>query len=335
MNAFVLTEGGLNIGFGHITRCLSLCQAFEANGILPEFIVNGDESIDGVFKDRQHKRLNWLEHEKRVLASIKDADIVIIDSYLADIDFYREVSGSVRVAVFIDDNKRVDYPKGVVVNGSISAERLHYPARENIAYLLGPKYIPLRKEFWNTPEKEIRDNVTSIMVTFGGDDMRNLTPKVMELLAKDYPGLSRQIVIGKGFRNPKQIEAAADHNTILHHNPDAETMLNIMLSSDVAISACGQTLYELARVGVPAIAVAVADNQFNNASGWRQAGFIEYAGWWEDGMLLDNVRSALRLLEDGDGRKKMSRNGRTEVDGKGANRVVDYLCNKESVCKIV
>ena len=29
MKGFILTEGSRNIGFGHVTRCLSLYQAFE------------------------------------------------------------------------------------------------------------------------------------------------------------------------------------------------------------------------------------------------------------------------------------------------------------------
>lgn len=29
MKVFILTEGGKDIGFGHITRCLSLYHAFE------------------------------------------------------------------------------------------------------------------------------------------------------------------------------------------------------------------------------------------------------------------------------------------------------------------
>ncbi len=322
---FMMTEGGARIGFGHITRCLSLCQAFEANGIMPEFVVNGDASIDDVLKNRQHKTFNWLEHKKRVLSSIKDSDIVIIDSYLADVDFYREVSGSVRIPVYIDDNKRVEYPKGVVVNGSVSAEMLHYPVRENIVYLLGPKYIPLRKEFWNVPEKKIRENIERIMITFGGDDSGNITPSVLRLLARLYPRVTKNVIIGRGYGNAEEIKTAADERTELIYFPGSEGMKSVMIESDMAISAGGQTLYELASVGVPSVVVAVADNQLNNANGWQEAGFIEYAGWREDGMLLDNVRSALNQIEDADRRKKMSQTGRALVDGEGAKRIVDSL----------
>ena len=45
MKVFIITEGGKDIGFGHITQCLSLYQAFKEKGILPKFIINGDNNI--------------------------------------------------------------------------------------------------------------------------------------------------------------------------------------------------------------------------------------------------------------------------------------------------
>ena len=55
-------------------------------------------------------------------------------------------------------------------------------------------------------------------------------------------------------------------------------------------------VYELARVGVPTMALAVAENQMYNVIGWQKAGFIEYAGWWEDPDLLYNIEKMLRKL---------------------------------------
>jgi len=45
MKVFIVTEGGKNIGFGHITRCISIYQALEKRGILPEFIVNSKDNV--------------------------------------------------------------------------------------------------------------------------------------------------------------------------------------------------------------------------------------------------------------------------------------------------
>ncbi len=322
---FIITEGGDRIGLGHITRCLSLYQAFEAKGILPEFIVNGDESIDVVLKNRQYKRFNWLEHKDRVLTSIKDSGIAIVDSYLADIAFYNEVSDSVRLPVYIDDNKRLDYPKGVVVNGSISAEMLNYPARENINYLLGPKYIPLRKEFWNVSEKIIREKVERIMITFGGDDTENVTPSALRMLAKRYPQAAKNVIVGRGFRNEVEIKKAADARTELIYSVGAEGMKSVMFESDIALSAGGQTLYELARVGMPAIAVIVADNQLNNVQGWEKNGFVVNAGWHNAPELPEKINEGLKLLEERMVRERMSKAGKLLVDGGGAERAVETL----------
>ena len=48
VNVFILTEGGKNIGFGHITRCTSIYEAFDEIDIPPQFIVNGDGDIENL-----------------------------------------------------------------------------------------------------------------------------------------------------------------------------------------------------------------------------------------------------------------------------------------------
>ena len=45
----------------------------------------------------------------------------------------------------------------------------------------------LNKEFWEVPEKEIKNRTESIIVTFGGDDKRNMIPKILRFLKNEYP----------------------------------------------------------------------------------------------------------------------------------------------------
>jgi len=208
----------------------------------------------------------------------------------------------------MDDTKRLDYPRGIVVNASIYAEELDYPKRDDMVYLLGPKYTPLRKEFWEVPEKEVREELETIMVTFGGDDMRSTTPNILRFLRENYPDLKKNVIIGKAFQNTEQIERETDGNTNLIYYPDAEkmkeTMLEsekmkeTMLESDIAISAGGQTLYELARVGLPTIGICVAENQLGNVRGWKKTGFLEYAGWYDESNLIEKLRNLIKYLKD-------------------------------------
>ena len=325
LKVFIVTEGGKDIGFGHITRCKSLCQAFEKNGIIPTFITNDNKAVKDLLKDKNHHILNWSEDQGELFGIIGNADIVIIDSYLADINLYRKVSEIIKVPVYIDDNMRLDYPKGLVVNGNIFAEELNYPKKEGISYLLGCRYFPLRREFLENIEKKIRGNIETVMITFGGDDARNMTPRVLKLLAKEYPDFAKNVVIGNAFQNIDEIRAEGDDKTKLIYSLDAQGMKDVMIGSDIAISLGGQTLYELAAVSVPTIAVAVAENQLNNVRGCQKAGFIEYAGWWEDIQFLEGITKSLKYLQDRELREKMVKIGRSLVDGNGASRVVEDL----------
>lgn len=328
MKTFILTEGGKNIGFGHITRSISLYQAFEDKGITPEFIVNEDESILDSLSDKRYRVFNWVKEKDYLFNYIKNADIVIIDSYLAKRDIYNRISKLVKVPVYIDDGKRLNYPKGIVINSAICAEELDYPKNNGITYLLGAKYTPLRKEFWKVPEKEIKKEIKSVMVTFGGDDMHNITPRVLKLLIEEFPGLEKNVVIGRSFKNIKEIENLKDNKTKLFYCPNAETMKYIMLESDIAISAAGQTLYELARIGSPTIAVFIAKNQLYNVKGWAKRGFIDYVEFNKDKNILIKIVRLFENMKSFEIRNRKSKIGNKFIDGKGSLRILNYLLKR-------
>lgn len=334
MKVIIMTEGSKSIGFGHITRCLSIYQAFKEKNIPVEFMINGDSTIETIIKNTEYKIFNWLKYPNKLFGLLEESDIVILDSYLAHGDFYKRISELVELAVYIDDNKRIDYPEGIVVNGSILATKLNYTPKAGVDYLLDSNYMPLRREFWDVAKKEIKSTVQSVMVTLGGDDVRNVTPKILKFLIKKYPQVFKNIVIGKGFENITEIEKLKDGKTELIYYPDATGMLKLMMESDVAISAGGQTLYELARVGIPAIAICVAANQSHNIENWKNVGFIELAGYWDDEYLLDNIKKCFELLKDQDVRFKNGENGKKFVDGKGAIRLFKYILNKYYTNKI-
>ncbi len=325
MKVFILSEGGKDIGFGHITRCLSLYQAFEERGILPEFIINGNNDIKYLLQDVNYQIFNWLDERNKLFELIEGADIAIIDSYLADSSFYIQISNLVKIPVYIDDNKRLDYPDGVVLNGNIHAETLNYPKKNGTTYLLGTKYTPLRKEFWEVPEKKIKEKIESIMVAFGGDDAKNMTPKIINLLNKEYPDLRKNIIIGKAFRNIEEIKKEIDKNTNLIYYSDAGKIKEIMLESDITISAGGQTLYELARVGVPTIGICVADNQLESIKEWGKIGFLEYAGLYNKNNITTKINRLLKNIENIEIRKLKSKVGKKFVDGKGGLNIIEIL----------
>jgi spore coat polysaccharide biosynthesis predicted glycosyltransferase SpsG len=328
-----VTEGGRNAGFGHLARCLALGQAFEERGLWSGYILSGDESVKNILGTRECRFFDWIENEKKLMHLIEDTRIVVVDSYNTKEALYNKISLKADVPVYIDDLGQVDVSRGIVINWNIYAPNLKFPDRTGVTYLLGPDYVALRKPFWEVPKKEIRKDVDSVLVTFGGDDSRNLTPVALALLVRHFPAMTKYVVLGRAFENTSEIAAVADGNTRLIESPDDEGMRNLMMKSDVAISGGGQTLYELARTGVPTIAVTVADNQKGNVEEWEKTGFIENAGCWDGDRLVENLKNRFRRLMDIERRLGSCKIGQDVVGGNGARKIVDIIKKHLTKCE--
>jgi UDP-2,4-diacetamido-2,4,6-trideoxy-beta-L-altropyranose hydrolase len=328
MKVIIITEGGQDIGFGHLTRCLSLYQAFEVMGHEVLFMINEDPSIKPHLEGKKYVALNWHRQYVKLVSHLKDIDVAVIDSYLAGIDCYKKISNQVKIAVYLDDNRRLDYPPGIVLNWNISAKHLDYPEKANMFYLLGPGYISLRRAFWHVERKKIQPEVKQVMMTFGGDDSKNMTPKVLGFLTRHYPGLEKNVVIGGAYKNIDEIKTVMDGHTHLIHSPGEEGMRDVMLASDIAFSSGGQTLYELACIGVPTAAVIVADNQQNNVKAWEETGFIENAGYWSDPNLTAALSAKFLRFMDFEQRLRSAEAGRKQVPQNGAQRIIRFIQSK-------
>ena len=321
MKVFLLTEGGSGLGFGHIMRCIAINDAFKEFNISPTLLINGSTSIKDIVKKRRYLFFNWLNQRNKTFDLLRGADVVIVDSYLADSSFYKSIAKLAPIPVYFDDNKRIAYPPGVVINGAAFPNRMKYPNNKNIKYLLGLSYIPLRKEFWDVPEKRISRVVRNVLITFGGEDTKNMTPKILAALSKEYPQLHKKVIIGRGFKNIAEIVRAKDAQTELMFYAQPERIKEVMLGADIAISAAGQTLYELVRLGVPSIAVTVVKNQLKHSDSLKRADCLLDVSGYKEKDLIKNIFPYLDSLNY-TRRKIISCTGKKMVDGQGARRAV-------------
>lgn len=325
MKVCIVTEGSREIGLGHITRCVSLCEVFARHGDKVSMVINGDGSVLPAAEVHHPDVFDWLSDRERLFGIVRLSDIVVIDSYLAGLDIYRRVAAEPVCAVYVDDVKRLDYPDGIVLNGAISAERIDYPKRNGIAYLLGARYAFLREAFRGAPVKKVSKKTGKVMVTFGGEDIRLLTAPIIRMITEDFPDIKVSAVIGSGFRNVPDIEALRADGVELHRAPDARAMRSIMESSDIAVSAGGQTLYELASMGLPTVCIGTADNQRTNISGWKEAGFIEFAGWHDEPDIIGNTSSRISDMLSESRRSDLSAAGQRIMDGNSVERIYERL----------
>jgi spore coat polysaccharide biosynthesis predicted glycosyltransferase SpsG/RimJ/RimL family protein N-acetyltransferase len=339
MKALFLTEGGKKIGFGHITRCLALAQGFRQHGITSEFLINADLSAKQVFRGERFacKMLDWSKKYKQLKISLRKADLVIIDSYLAQgkqYDFiYQTLSqdSHAHQLVCIDDNNRLFYPPAIIVNPSIGAEGIRYRKRDRPdrhQFLLGQDFSILRKPFWNIPDKKINARVKNILVTCGGMDNKSFLNKLITRLVNRFPESSFHIVSAHCGCQIAKLPGVR-----VYTNRTGLQMLELMLKCDLCVSGAGQTLYELARVGVPTVSVLFADNQRFQVLAFSKRKFLEYVGSYKRKDELGWIeRSLQKLLSQGQRRQKYAI-GRALIDGRGVGRIVCF-CLKQYLTKV-
>lgn len=323
MKLCILTEGFAYTGYGHVVRCLAIARKFRQYHISVSFFINGDENVLSMLSEFSVESIAWQKDTISLREKLESVDILLIDSYIASKSTYYFLQSIVPFCIYLDDFNRLDYPPGVIVNGTVGVEALPYNFEKNRFYLLGKDYVILRDEFKGIRhEKIISSEISSILVTFGGTDPLNVTPRILKVLVESFPQWEKRIVIGAAFKSNEVIESLADKRTKLYFNVSAIQMRDLMLSSDVAISASGQTINELAVTGLPAIVFKVAENQSYNISGWMRYGFIETyidaINGWKDEDLVE----ALHLLLPIKKRRLLSICGQVLMDAEGGDRLV-------------
>jgi UDP-2,4-diacetamido-2,4,6-trideoxy-beta-L-altropyranose hydrolase len=317
VKAVIVTEGFEGTGYGHLMRCLSLYQAFEERGITPTYIADSDDIGGQLLGHINLVVLDWRNNRDELARLSLNSDVVIIDSYLADAQVYEQLRRACRQIVCLDDFLRIPYPPGVIVNGTIGAHELPYPRDPKHIYLLGIDYIPLRKEFWDVSPRISRQKVENVLLMFGGQDIRDMADKTLSYLLREFPEYAYHVVKGLHWNGSE--DGVYSNRAKVYRNLSADDILQLMLRCDVAVSAAGQTMYELARIGIPTIVVGVAENQRYNIQGWIEKGFQQSELWWEDADLFQKLANEIRGDSSTEGRKSPF------CDGQGARRIVEYL----------
>jgi len=325
MKVLFITEGGKQYGLGHITRCLSISQAFSKYHIDTSFIVKGDSFIENLLPKAKCVFFDWQKNTKKLTKIISHYKVVILDTLTAPLKVVQIIENNTQYPVFIDDYRKLNYHKGLIIDWTIGSKLLKKWIE--VECLIGSKYVSLRKEFWNTRTVSIRKSVKRILLTFGGSDNRNITMKIVDHLNTKYPKLHKYVIIGKGFAHTKKIKKYICKNVTLLHSLNSAEMKRVILKSDIAICAGGQTTYELARLGLPSIIIKTEENQDYDIDGWKKIGFISEALSWDDPKLFININKKIDLYRSEKVRLKVSRIGKNNVDGKGAVRIAKYILN--------
>lgn len=327
--AFV-TEGGPDVGLGHLSRCAALARAAAADGARASFLVPEDAQLEPLLRDvpAEILRSPWPVDPARALRTLSGLapDAIVVDSYAASSDFLASLR-SVALVVAVDDTADRPLPVDVVVNGGAGAEALPYGRRPDTIFLLGPPYALLDPAYAAAPGRSATARVRRVLICLGGGRQVDATLAALAAVDRALDGCTVDVAAGPFSDGSWELDAAARearNRVVIHRGRFG--LRELMLAADLAISGAGVTLYELAATATPVVAISTADNQRPNFEAFEDAGAALGAGAAGAPGLSGAIESALRrLAEDGALRATLGARGRALVDGQGAIRVARLI----------
>ena len=281
------------IGTGHYLRMKALADVFADFGHQCVFFKGEDEPVD-----------------------YAPFDLLILDTYEVNDAYIAALNSPNRLLVCYDDNALYTYSCDVLINANLYAHELRFRFGAKVPrLLLGSRYALLRREFRDLSPTTIRKDARRIFVCFGGSDLRNITPKVVRAL-KEIAGVHLSVVLGPYTNNDQEVNALAGENTTIYKAP--ERISAVMQACDIAVTAAGSMIYELAAIGLPTIAITQADNQLIGAAYITRHNLVNCIGSWENVDYEQLKQETNNLLQDYAKRKAQAAKLLATVDKNGA-----------------
>ncbi len=341
IRAAIRVDASSTIGLGHAMRCLSLVDALRRarhavtvlSAEMPQAIVDRYVALGAsvtMLSEAPGSPQDAMA-TRRVLCE-GAVDWLVIDGYR----FSAEWQAAVRVPrvqlLMLDDEAiQPTWNVDVILNPNLGADVSVYAERAPGAqYLCGAPYALVRREFltrraWT---RRIDGAAHRVLITLGGADPDNITARMVEAV-QDIAGLDVRVIIGAA--NPhrdalaRQLAQDAPPHGTWELLVQVDDMPAQMRWADVAISAGGTTLWELAMLQLPALVVQLAENQRPGLTAYTATGAAQSLGTADTldvGRVTEQVRA---LCADVPARRAMARAAARLVDGGGSERVVRFM----------
>lgn len=321
----IRTEGGSEIGMGHIMRSLPIAHVLRERGMSVSFILNNDSAaIDAVTSAGFPVNICSPEQPGGV-PDIKSCSAVIFDTKSDVLEEVRYFNDKGLKTVLIDNLTPASELADIVIVPSLSGIRAKRIEKSTIRLIEGPEHFPLNPAF-----KEVRDSSEKnpgpklrVLVTMGGADPNNLTQKVLNAL-EGMNGMKITVVIGPSMAGVSDlIESYEDVEFVMR--PDVNKMALLMNESYIAITAFGITLFELAYMGAPSVVIANYREDKKDMDAIKKLGTGMPLGYHEDVTDADIRHAVGVLVKDSGMRESMSQNGKILIDGHGVERIADII----------
>jgi UDP-2,4-diacetamido-2,4,6-trideoxy-beta-L-altropyranose hydrolase len=336
-------DAGSSMGVGHVMRCLALAQAWQDQGGRATFVC---AELPVPLADRLRREgcdVDFLQLIAREvedaaatirIAREKGAEWIVVDGYGFSAAYYQQLRDNGYSVLALDDMQHLaHYPVDVLLNQNLSAQPSLYANRvaADAELLLGPRYSLLRREFRQAmPRRPSVSGATRrVLLSFGGGDAENFTGRLLRQLAhgRDH---NVEVKVLAGAANPhvaglRSLIPTLPFRTQLTVN--IENVAAAMAWADVAITAGGSTVWEMACMRLPALIGAIEDNQLAGLAALGAVPFF-HAMLAHELVQCDLVAEIDVLLQRVAATEPGELAASFPFDANGATRVVDVLTRR-------
>lgn len=351
------TDASLQIGTGHVMRCLTLADALRARGGQSTFICrpHAGHLLD-LIRQRGHIALalapsdvgftppsapaharwlgtDWASDAAQTRKALGDqaVDWLVVDHYALDRRWELALRPLAGRTLVIDDLADRSHTCDVLLDQNLGRAAHDYCdlLPPSTPTLIGPQFALLRAEFAQWRERSLHrralGQINHLLITMGGVDQGNATGQVLEALKACVLPAHLQITVVMGphapWLAPVQAQAAAmpwSTRVLVGVN----NMAQLMADSDLAIGAAGSTSWERCCLGLPCILLVLADNQREAAAALvalQAAVCLDEPPQWAGGLkAFFEQADALRL-------RMLSTQSAALCDGNGTDAVSNQL----------
>ena len=321
------------IATGHVMRCLSVADAVTDAGGEVLFVTADTCALD-LLHTRGYEVIvlgtDWRSMEEELpvwekLVADQSLDGVLVDSYAVTEKYLRDLNRLLPVT-YMDDLAAIRIETDAIVNYELYARPEDYEtSRTDPLLYLGPSYAPLREQFGKCRPRRVSAAVERILLMSGGTDPEHMLDRLIALLPpQQYAKI--HVLCGRNKAYRAQLKKKYADRPELELHGFVNDMRRLYESVDLAITAGGSTVYELAATGTPSITYALADNQLRNVREFDARDLMDYAG---DARIPGEVEGKLPELLDKNEHPLLRQRRADEMqyllDGKGAERFARIL----------
>ena len=305
----IRVDASIEIGTGHLIRCITLAQALTELGATCFFICrNLADKLLFMVNQSGHQCHNlstselgqhdtadlyakWLgttqeqdATECRSVLTRLSPDCLIVDHYSIDEKWERIVRPVVKKIMVIDDLANRTHDCDLLLDQTLGRKKKDYyglvPFGTNL--LTGAHYALLKPEFRLYRDASLyrRQNfqIKHVMVSLGGIDRGNATSKILEALAEAPLPENCKITVVLGPTAPwTEIirERVAKMPFWTELKVGVQDMAALLKKVDIVIGAPGTSAWERCSLGVPALLVVLAENQSSIARKLEECGAVK------------------------------------------------------------